>query len=241
LKGFKEREAPRFYEASHWEVDGLDARIRLAAELPGDFTAVEDPFLAMVKAASCGVVDYFEDGSKKNQTQGRDPVKRWDRHAYDKLPKLMTGPIFELGTGVVGFSSQEDVVLVHGTLRFRDEAAASVARSPAALPYLTETDVREVRIAATGSGCDVTFFVAVRAPVYKKASVLEAPIVAWARAISIGSTGALSVEAPFGNETSLHTIEGGAESSRYERRAVKALEGMSVASGEVVTPTFGNG
>jgi len=204
LRAFAGDAAPGYYDENSWDISGLDAQIRLEVELPGDFTRVEVPFMAMVKAAVAGYVDYFEDGKKEFYGGGTGPVARWVVHQIDKRHKFM----FASGTTSHAFpgAREKSVVNLTGKLTFESSKAVEQTLGEAKLfrlPFLTSKGIDELRLGAdafTVSGKSLTAALAI----HGNARVLEAPVRELARALSLkAKTGALDVT---GGDTMERTI-----------------------------------
>lgn len=239
LAGFREREAPGFYEAAQWQVAGLDAWVRIDAHLPGDFTDVEAPFLAILRASAAGYIDYFEEDNRRNQRQAPNLVKRWNRRAFDKLLKKgMPDAALVLGSSSYGFATKTADALVRGALAFDEAALATAARAPMPLPYVGRDGIYEVRLGGEGAGSKVTFAMAVRGPVEKGGCVLEEPVVEWSRTLTPRARGSLTIEAQRAGQRVVHTIEGDEDRETFPPETRKASDAARLRS-IVATATSG--
>jgi hypothetical protein len=141
LEGFAANEAPGYFESDHWEITGLDARVRIDSELPGDFDNVERGFMAMFGAAKHGYVDYFEDGNTRIYGGHKGPFKRWARAFANKW-------VFPEGTMGLGLPAPDATLVLGGSVQFADEKAAKAAKDqlPFRLPYLDTKEAKELRL-----------------------------------------------------------------------------------------------
>jgi hypothetical protein len=175
LRAFAQHEAPGYYEADAWSVEGLDASLRLDVELPGDFTDVERPFIGMLWAAAYGYVDYFEEGNDK--VRGglqHGPLKRWTVGDLDRRLKWAS----PYGTSSLRYPGGDVLFTVSGRLRFDEasEAEKALGNLPLRLPYLEREGVRELRLGADvlrREGSEVLIEAAIEAPTQAAEPLLE--------------------------------------------------------------------
>ena len=166
LRAFAENEAPGYYEADAWSVEGLDAHIRLDVELPGDFDNVERPFLGMSWASAYGYVDYFEDGNDKIHGGPQNgPLKRWNTGHLNRQLKWVS----PYGTSGLAYPRGDVILTVSGRLRFDEasDAEKALGSLPLRLPYLDREGARELRLGADvvrREGGEIVIEAAIEAP-----------------------------------------------------------------------------
>lgn len=211
LQGFAAHEAPGYFEADQWDVDGLDARVSIDAELPGDFTNVERPFMEIVRCAQRGYVDYFEEGNARIYGGGKGPLKRWACASVDR------GFIMPEGTMPLPWPEGAQRMVLEGSLSFADAKAAGAvgAQLPVRLPFMQEDGaVRELRLGTDAwkvDGASLAVGVAIVGPAPALATaVVEAMMLVSAKA----KGGALVLYTPFGT----HTVKAGAKHAFEARR-----------------------
>lgn len=191
LQAFAAREAPDYFEADQWEIDGLEARVHIDTELPGDFTDVAIPFAQIFGAAAIGYVDYFEDGDDKIAGAGKGRLKRWN-HLKDQPRAKWPG---SYGYLRLDYPEPSEPVIVGGSVTFADDKALANARAllPVRLPFLTADAVLEVRLDASAvrvEGSTLTLAAVVDGP----ARVLEYALAEALSALaSKAASGALTV------------------------------------------------
>lgn len=186
LRAFAADSPSEYFDETSWDVVGLDATIRLEVELPGDFTNVERPFMEMVKAASAGYVDYFEDGKK--HVAGNWPIARWAVHLIDKKKKYLFGVA---GNAGVPYAEAGKPIQLSGTLTFDKEKSLAQAFGEGGLfrlPFLAKDGIQEIRLTPEqfkrgGESLTADLTVAV------DARVIEGPVIEVARALSQKAAG----------------------------------------------------
>src|SRR5262249_39398219 len=142
LNGFVANEAPGYFEPANWDVDGLDAFVRIDSELPGDFDNVERAFIAMFSAAKFCYVDYFEAGNRRIYAGSEGPLKRWCRAFATKY-------VFPEGTMALEWAGPDGPIVLDGAIQFADEKSAQAIRAqlPLRMPFLAKEDgARELRL-----------------------------------------------------------------------------------------------
>lgn len=141
LTRFADSEAPDYFEGADWDVEGLDARIDIDTELPGDFEDVERPFIAMFTAAKYGYVDYFEEENPSIRGGVEAPIKRWARAFATKF-------VSPDGTLALNWPEDESAIVLDGSMEFETEkvAASIIAQLPFRLPFLAKDGARELRL-----------------------------------------------------------------------------------------------
>lgn len=186
LDAFSALAAPEYYRRESWEIEGLDAHIRLDVELPGDFDDVERPFTEMARHAAFGYVDYFEQGNDRitpNALPG-STVKRWvvkwiDKKRPEVDPRGTSGVHLEPAAGPFGRPLH-----LKGSFTFDDaDKLAQAARETFRLPFLTREGVHEIRLGAgvfAPSAKAVSIDVAVSAPIW----TISEPLIEVLRAVS---------------------------------------------------------
>lgn len=180
LRAFAQHAPTEYFDADSWELGELDATLRLDTELAGDFTNVERPFLEMIRAAAFGYVDYYEAGNDKiHAGRGtRGPLKRW---AVGQIAQKI---ILPYGTMGLGYAGKDEALVVLGSFRYADEAAArKLASAHLRFPYLLARGARELRLGPEDfvvAGSELSLALAITGP----SAALEEPLVELLRALA---------------------------------------------------------
>lgn len=218
LEAFSEGAAPEYYDVRSWEQNGLDAMLRLDTELPGDFTQVERPFMAMIKAATFGYIDYFERGNTKIFRGEAGPLKRWSAGHIDKKFTMPEG------TSSLGWAGPEEELVLMGSFQYGDEKTPqALIERGFRLPFLCEREVRELRLEPghfAVKGPELSLMLAASAP-----ATLDEPLQELLRLLGTKAvSGAMTLQVP--RYQALVSVKGKIKKT-YTNPRIKADAGFS--------------